>query len=354
MTSPVLPPGFGMTGPAGETPTSLHRVLVTGGGGFLGSHLSERLLRAGSWVTCLDNFSTGSRANVAHLASHPRFRLLDHDVTVPFEPEDAYTAVFHLASPASPPAYPSAPVETLRAGSEGTENALEVARRARAVFLLASTSEVYGDPDVHPQPESYRGNVLTTGPRSIYDEAKRYAEALTMAYHRAHGVATRIVRIFNTYGPRLAPGYGRAISTFIRQARDGGPLTVYGDGSQTRSFCYVDDLVGGIVSAARLADHEPVNLGNPDERSILEVARLVLRVTGSRSGIEFLPLPEDDPHVRRPDISRACRLLGWEPCVYLEEGIRRTVAWFDRASFAFRSPGAARPKSLASLGGGPA
>ena len=240
--------------------------------------------------------------------------------------------MLNFASPASPPAYLAAPIHTLKVGALGTLHALGLAKRSGASFLLASTSEVYGDPEVRPQPESYRGNVSTTGPRGVYDEAKRFAEAATMAYHRAHGVDTRIVRIFNTYGPRLAPGDGRAVPNFISQALHGQPLTVYGDGSQTRSFCYVDDLIDGIVALLRSGEPEPVNLGNPDERSILELAEAVIEATGSDSEIVFEPLPEDDPKIRCPDITRARAILGWAPRVSLEEGLTRTVAWFREGS----------------------
>jgi dTDP-glucose 4,6-dehydratase len=304
------------------------RVLITGGAGFLGSHLCDRFLNQGADVWCLDNYLTGSFANVAHLVEHPRFRLVEHDITTPYYPEVPPTAVLHLASPASPPAYLANPIHTLKVGGLGTLHALGIAKDCSSVFLLASTSEVYGDPEVRPQPESYRGNVSTTGPRGVYDEGKRYAEALTMAYHRVHGVDTRILRIFNTYGPRLSPGDGRAVPNFISQALAGEPLTVYGDGSQTRSFCYVDDLVDGILALLRSGATKPINIGNPDERSILELAELVLEVTGSDSEILFEPLPVDDPRVRCPDITRARRLLGWAPKVELEEGLARTVEWF--------------------------
>ncbi len=304
------------------------RILITGGAGFLGSHLCERFLGEGAEVTCVDNYLTGSRANVAHLEGSARFTLLEHDITRPLFPDERPDAVLHFASPASPPAYLANPIHTLKVGALGTLHALGLAKATGARFLLASTSEVYGDPEVRPQPETYRGNVSTTGPRGVYDEGKRFAEALTMAYHRGHGVATRIVRIFNTYGPRLAPADGRAVPNFISQALVGEPLTVYGDGSQTRSFCYVDDLVEGIVALLRSDEPEPVNLGNPDERSILELAHSVLDATGSRSEIVFEPLPTDDPRVRCPDIGRAVGILGWRPRVTLEDGLARTVAWF--------------------------
>jgi dTDP-glucose 4,6-dehydratase len=303
-------------------------VLITGGAGFVGSHLCDAFLARGAEVTCLDNFLTGSRANVAHLADNGSFHLVDHNIVEPFFPAVSPTHVLHFASPASPPQYLANPIHTLKVGGLGTLHALGLAKAAGARFVLASTSEVYGDPEVNPQPESYWGNVSSVGPRGVYDEAKRYAEALTMAYHRAHGVDTRIVRIFNTYGPRLAPGDGRAIPNFISQALAGESLTIYGDGSQTRSFCYVDDLVRGILALVEDGPAEPVNLGNPDERSIAELARLVLEVTGSDSVIDHRELPIDDPKVRCPDISRARELLGWVPTVSLEDGLALTVDWF--------------------------
>jgi dTDP-glucose 4,6-dehydratase len=313
-------------------------VLITGGAGFLGSHLCERFIDLGAHVVCLDNYLTGSPTNVEHLFDHPRFLLIEHDITTPFFPDEPPTHVLHFASPASPPAYLANPIHTLKVGGLGTLHSLGIAKDAGAAFMLASTSEVYGDPDVRPQPESYRGNVSTTGPRGVYDEGKRYSEALTMAYHRGHGVDTRIVRIFNTYGPRLAPGDGRAVPNFISQALAGEPLTVYGDGSQTRSFCYVDDLVDGILALLESGEHEPVNLGNPDERSILELAELVIQVAGGGSRIEFEPLPEDDPRVRCPDTGRARSLLGWEPRVPLEEGLARTVEWYRSRAGALGAP----------------
>ena len=308
------------------------RILITGGAGFLGSHLCERFLGEGAEVVCLDNYLTGSRANVAQLEGRPGFTLVEHDVTKPYWPDEPPTSVLHFASPASPPAYLANPIHTLKVGGLGTLHALGIAKDAGASFLLASTSEVYGDPEVRPQPESYRGNVSTTGPRGVYDEGKRYSEALTMAYRRGHGVDTRIVRIFNTYGPRLAPADGRAVPNFISQALSGEPLTVYGDGSQTRSFCYVDDLVDGIIALLRSGEPEPVNLGNPDERSILDLAKAVLVATGSDSEIVFEPLPVDDPKVRCPDITRARAILGWSPKVTLEDGLERTVEWFRAAA----------------------
>jgi len=302
-------------------PTSL----VTGGAGFLGSHLCEALLEKGHRVVCLDNLETGSLANVEHLRSD-EFAFLPQDLTRHVELPETLDYVYHLASPASPIDYLRLPLQTLKVGSHGTHNALGLAKVHRARFLLASTSEVYGDPQVHPQPETYWGHVNPIGPRGVYDEAKRYAEALTMAYHRQQGVDTAIVRIFNTYGARMRPHDGRAIPTFIRQALEEKPLTVFGDGSQTRSFCYVDDLIRGLILLAESGEHMPVNIGNPAEMSLLELAEAVIAATGSSSPIVFEALPVDDPQVRQPDITRARQLLGWEPEVSLEEGLRRTLA----------------------------
>lgn len=304
------------------------RVLVTGGAGFVGSHLCRRLLEQGAEVISLDNFLTGRRSNVEPLVEDPRFRLLEHDLRRPVPLEEPISAILHLASPASPAAYLANPIATLEVGSLGTLHALELAARAGADFLLASTSEVYGDPEVSPQPESYRGNVSSTGPRSVYDESKRFAEAATMAFHRARGLRTRIARIFNCYGPGMAAGDGRAIPEFVRRALDGEPVVVFGDGSQTRSFCYVEDLVDGLLALLRSDERDPVNLGNPDERTLLEVARLVVRLCESDSPIRFAALPEDDPRSRRPDITRARTILGWEPRTGLEEGLARTISWF--------------------------
>ncbi len=304
------------------------RVLITGAAGFLGSHLSDRFLAAGHAVIGMDNLITGSPANLRHLENHPEFRLVRHDVTTYMEVPHELDAVLHFASPASPADYLELPIQTLKVGSLGTHKALGLAKAKGARFLLASTSEVYGDPQVHPQPESYWGHVNPIGPRGVYDEAKRFAEALAMAYHRAHGVETRIARIFNSYGPRMRPDDGRVVSNFIVQALRGEPLTVYGDGSQTRSFCYVSDLVEGIHRLFHEGDAEPVNLGNPKEFTIRELADEVLSATGSTAGIRHLPLPVDDPQVRQPDISRARRLLGWEPSVPLEEGLARTIEYF--------------------------
>jgi dTDP-glucose 4,6-dehydratase len=301
-------------------PTSL----VTGGAGFLGSHLCEALLAKGHRVICLDNLETGSLANVEHLRSDA-FAFVAQDLTQHVDLPEPLDFVYHLASPASPIDYLRLPLQTLKVGSHGTHNALGLAKVHRARFLLASTSEVYGDPQVHPQPETYWGHVNPIGPRGVYDEAKRYAEALTMAYHRQQGVDTAIVRIFNTYGARMRPHDGRAIPTFIRQALEQKPLTVFGDGSQTRSFCYVDDLIRGLILLAESGEHMPVNIGNPAEMSLLELAEAVVAATGSSSSIVFEALPVDDPQVRQPDITRARQLLGWEPEVGLEEGLRRTL-----------------------------
>jgi dTDP-glucose 4,6-dehydratase len=298
--------------------------LVTGGSGFLGSHLCDELLARGHRVICVDNFDTGSLANIHHLRA-PEFTFLHTDVTQPFFVEEPVDVVYHFASPASPIDYLRLPLHTLKVGSYGTHNTLGLAKLHRARFLTASTSEVYGDPQVHPQPESYWGHVNPIGPRGVYDEAKRYAEALTMAYHRQQGVDTAIVRIFNTYGPRMRPHDGRAIPTFLRQALQDRPITVFGDGSQTRSFCYVSDLIDGIIRLAESGYHDPVNIGNPNEFTLLELAKTVIEVTGSRSEIVFEALPTDDPQVRQPDISLARELLGWEPTVALREGLRRTL-----------------------------
>ena len=296
--------------------------VVTGGAGFLGSHLCEALLAKELRVICVDNLDTGNLQNIEHIRDDS-FVFLNHDVTHHIELDEDIDFVFHLASPASPIDYARLPLHTLRVGSYGTHNALGLAKFKRARFLLASTSEVYGDPLIHPQPESYWGNVNPIGPRGVYDEAKRYSEALTMAYHRQQGVDTRIVRIFNTYGPRMRPFDGRAVPTFVRQALANKPLTVFGDGSQTRSFCYVDDLVRGLILLAESGEHKPVNIGNPTEMTLLELARAVVKVTGSSSEIVFEALPVDDPQVRKPDITRARELLGWEPQVGLEEGLGR-------------------------------
>ena len=303
------------------------RVLVTGAAGFLGSHLTDRLLSEGHSVAGVDNLSTGDAENLAHLSNEPRFQFEERDICEPFDP-GAVDYVFNLASPASPPEYMRLAIETMRVGSAGTENTLAIAARYGAGFLHASTSECYGDPLVHPQPEDYWGNVNPVGPRSVYDEAKRFSEALVMAYHRSRGVNTHLVRIFNTYGPRLHPSDGRVISNFIMQALRGEPLTVYGDGSQTRSFCYVDDLIEGILRLSRSDEHYPVNIGNPVEFTILECAQAVLDVTGSASELRMEPLPQDDPTRRRPDITKARELLGWEPKISLKEGLAKSLPFF--------------------------
>jgi dTDP-glucose 4,6-dehydratase len=298
--------------------------LVTGGAGFLGSHLCDHLLARGYRVVCIDNLDTGSLHNIEHIRDES-FVFLNQDVTEPVLVEEPVDVVFHLASPASPIDYLRLPLHTLKVGAYGTHHMLGVAKFKRARFLLASTSEVYGDPQVHPQPETYWGHVNTIGPRGVYDEAKRYAEALTMAYHRQQGVDTCIARIFNTYGPKMRPHDGRAIPTFVRQALENKPLTVFGDGSQTRSFCFVDDLIRGLILLAESGEHLPVNLGNPREMTLLELAETVIRVTGSSSEIVFEALPVDDPQVRQPDITRARQVLGWEPEIDLEEGLRRLL-----------------------------
>ncbi|MGA9671279.1 MAG: UDP-glucuronic acid decarboxylase family protein [Terracidiphilus sp.] len=307
------------------------RILVTGAAGFLGSHLTDRLLRDGHSVVGVDNFSTGSPENLAHLAHEPRFTFVEWDICNPFTPENdpgPLHYVFNMASPASPPEYLRLAIETLRVGSAGTENTLEIAARNGAGYLHASTSECYGDPLEHPQSEDYWGNVNPVGPRSVYDEAKRFSEALVMAYHRQRGVNTHLVRIFNTYGPRLHPSDGRVISNFIMQALRGEPLTIYGSGTQTRSFCYVDDLIEGIVRLSQSNEHYPVNIGNPVEFTILECAQAVLEATGSSSELRYEPLPQDDPTRRCPDITKARVLLGWEPRTQLREGLAKSLDFF--------------------------
>jgi len=298
--------------------------VVSGGAGFLGSHLCEALLARGDEVICLDNLETGSLDNIAHLEGE-RFEFRNVDVTEHVEIDDEIDFVFHLASPASPIDYLRLPLQTLKVGAEGTRNMLGLAKHKRARFLLASTSEVYGDPEVHPQTEEYWGHVNPIGPRGVYDEAKRYAEALTMAYHRQQGVNTCIVRIFNTYGPRMRPHDGRAIPTFLRQALQDKPITVFGEGEQTRSFCFVDDLIRGLILLADSDFHMPVNIGNPDEKTILELAEAVIAATESRSEVVYEALPVDDPQTRRPDTTRAREILGWEPQVDLAEGLRVTI-----------------------------
>ncbi len=304
------------------------RAVVTGGAGFLGSHLCDLLIEKGWEVLCLDNLVTGSDANVSHLLSHPRFRFVRQDVTRYIEVPGPVDAVLHFASPASPPDYLKLPIQTLKVGALGTHNALGLALAKKAKFMQASTSECYGDPEVSPQPESYWGRVNPIGPRGVYDEAKRFAEALTMAYHRSHGLDTRIVRIFNTYGPRMRLNDGRALPNFLYQALSGDPITVYGDGKQTRSFCYVSDLLDGIHRLLESDEHEPVNIGNPHEITILEFAERVRRLVGATTPIVFRPLPQDDPKQRCPDITKARRILHWEPKVNLEEGLKPTYEYF--------------------------
>jgi len=304
------------------------RLLVTGAAGFLGSHLCDRLLAQGHTVVGMDNLLTGAPANLSHLEHHRGFQFVRHDVSTFIDVRGPLDGILHFASPASPIDYLEYPIPTLKVGALGTHNALGLAKAKGARFFLASTSEVYGDPLVHPQPETYWGNVNPVGPRGVYDEAKRFAEAMTMAYHRYHGLDTRIARIFNTYGPRMRPNDGRVVSNFIVQALRGEPLTVYGDGSQTRSFCYVDDLIEGIVRLFERGDTEPTNIGNPREFTVRQLATQVLALTGSKSPVAERPLPVDDPKVRQPDITRARAVLGWEPQVPLEEGLRRTIAYF--------------------------
>ena len=299
--------------------------LVTGGAGFLGSHLCDYLLGRGNRVICVDNLETGSLSNIHHIRGE-EFRFLNLDITSHFEVDEPVDVIYHMASPASPIDYARLPLHTLKVGAYGTHNSLGLAKRKRARFLIASTSEVYGDPLIHPQPESYWGNVNPIGPRGVYDEAKRYAEALTMAYLRQQGLDTCIARIFNTFGPKMRPNDGRAIPTFLRQALTDKPVTVFGDGSQTRSFCYVDDLIRGLGALAESGVHEPVNLGNPHEMTLLEMAEAVVELTESRSEIVFEALPVDDPKVRQPDIARARDLLGWEPQLSVRDGLERTIA----------------------------
>src|SRR3989441_4225623 len=314
--------------PAGLQPISV----VTGAAGFLGSHLTDRLLAGGHRVIAIDNLVTGSAANIGHLAGNENYRFIKHNVSnFIFLPEEKIDYVFHFASPASPIDYLELPIPTLKVGALGTHNALGLAKAKEASFILASTSETYGDPLVHPQKEDYWGNINPIGPRGVYDEAKRFAEAMTMAYHRYHNINTKIVRIFNTYGPRMRLRDGRVVPAFIGQALAGRPLTVFGDGSQTRSFCYVSDLIDGIFKLAMSDFHEPVNLGNPSERTIKQFATEIIRITATESTIEYKPLPVDDPKVRQPDISRAKKILGWEPKVQFEEGIKTTIEYFRNA-----------------------
>jgi dTDP-glucose 4,6-dehydratase len=319
------------------------RILITGAAGFLGSHLCDRFLAEGYSVVGMDNFITGSPANIEHLRGNPAFEFIEHNVSTHIDVPGALNGVLHFASPASPVDYLELPIQTLKVGSLGTLNTLGVAKAKGARYLLASTSEVYGDPEVHPQREDYWGHVNPIGPRGVYDEAKRFAEAMTMAYHRYHHVDTRIIRIFNTYGPRMRPGDGRVVSNFIVQALRGDPLTVYGDGSQTRSFCYASDEVDGIWRLFNSDEHEPVNIGNPNEFTILELAELVIELTGSASQIDWRPLPVDDPKVRRPDITKARARLGWEPRVQLREGLERTIPYFRTT---LEADGAAAARTL--------
>ncbi|MGI9601465.1 MAG: UDP-glucuronic acid decarboxylase family protein [Acidimicrobiales bacterium] len=304
------------------------RLVLTGGAGFLGSHLTDRLLARGDEVIAFDNFVTGRASNIDHLSDHDRYRFVEHDVSEPFSVDGAVDAVLHFASPASPPAYLAKPIETLEVGSRGTQNGLDLARDHQARFFMASTSEVYGDPQVHPQQEDYWGHVNPVGPRSCYDEAKRFSEAITMAYHRHHGVDVRIVRIFNTYGPRMRADDGRVVSNFLVQALSGQAITIYGDGRQTRSFCYVDDEISGFLALLDSDLTVPCNIGNPGEFTISELAELVIEVTGSSSEIVYRDLPQDDPMQRRPDITRARQELGWEPSVDLRIGLEKTAEYF--------------------------
>jgi dTDP-glucose 4,6-dehydratase len=304
------------------------RYLITGGAGFIGSHLCESFLGQGHDVICMDNYSTGAQQNIASFAANRRFTFMDHNVSRYIEVQQPLDFVLHFASPASPVDYLELPIPTLKVGSLGTHNALGLAKAKNAVFLLASTSEVYGDPLVRPQHEEYWGNVNPVGPRGVYDEAKRFAEAMTMAYHRYHGLDTRIVRIFNTYGPRMRMQDGRVVPNFILQALKGEPLTVYGQGEQTRSFQYVDDLVAGIGRLLASGEHYPVNIGNPHEMTVLQFAKKILQLTGSKSEISYRPLPQDDPQVRQPDITKAKKLLNWEPRVDLDDGLKQTIDYF--------------------------
>ncbi len=308
----------------------MSRVLITGGAGFIGSHLCDRFLAEGDEVVCMDNFLTGSPDNIAHLFGNPKFKFIQYNVTDFIYVEGKIDAVLHFASPASPIDYLKLPIQTLKVGSLGTHKALGFAKAKGARFLLASTSEVYGDPLIHPQREEYWGNVNPIGVRGVYDEAKRFGEAMTMAYHRYHGLDTRIVRIFNTFGPRMRLEDGRVLPAFMQQALLGEDLTAFGDGMQTRSFCYVDDLVDGIVRLLRSEYTEPVNIGNPDEITILQFAKEIIELTGSKSKISFKPLPEDDPKVRQPDITKAKAILGWEPKVPRTEGLKRTIGYFKK------------------------
>jgi dTDP-glucose 4,6-dehydratase len=308
------------------------RILITGGAGFIGSHLCERLLANGNQVICMDNFLTGKKENIRHLFKNRRFEFINHNVSNYIKVDGKVDYILHFASPASPADYLNYPIQTLKVGSLGTHNALGLAKAKGARFLLASTSEVYGDPKVHPQPEDYWGNVNCIGPRGVYDEAKRFAEAMVMAYHRVHKLDTRIVRIFNTYGERMREDDGRAIPAFIGQALKNKPITVFGKGRQTRSFCYISDMVEGILKLMQSDIHEPVNIGNPSEYTIMELAEMIVNISGSKSRIVFKALPVDDPKVRRPDITRAKRFIKWQPKVGVKQGLKRTVEWFKRQS----------------------
>jgi dTDP-glucose 4,6-dehydratase len=303
-------------------------VVITGGAGFIGSHLCDRLIKEGFRVICLDNFITGKLGNIEHLLQDKNFRLIEHNVTRYIKIKGKADYVLHFASPASPDDYLKYPIQTLKVGSLGTHNALGLAKVKKAKFMLASTSEIYGDPQVHPQPESYWGNVNCVGPRGVYDESKRFAEAITMAYHRVHKIDTKIVRIFNSYGERMRINDGRVVPNFINQALNNKPLTVYGQGSQTRSFCYIDDLIEGLIRLMRSGINEPINLGNPGEFTVLELAKLVIKLTGTKSKIVFKPLPQDDPRQRQPDITQAKKFLKWQPKVELKEGLQKTIEWF--------------------------
>ena len=303
--------------------------LITGGAGFLGSYLCERFLKEGYKVICMDNLITGSRSNIASLESNPNFKFIKHDVSKYIDIDGEIDIILHFASPASPVDYLNYPIQTLKVGSLGTHNALGVAKAKKAKFLLASTSEVYGDPEVHPQPESYYGHVNCIGPRGVYDEAKRFAEAIAMAYHKTHKLDTRIIRIFNTYGPRIRKDDGRVIPNFINQALKNKDITVYGDGKQTRSFCFVSDLIEGIYLLSQSDIHDPVNIGNPVELKIIDMAKKIIKITGSKSKIAHKDLPKDDPRVRQPDIAKARKLLNWKPKIALEQGLKETIKWFS-------------------------
>lgn len=305
-------------------------ILITGGAGFIGSHLCRRLLCEDNLIICVDNFITGSEENIEDLLRRPNFRLINHDISQSFYIEENLDWVLHFASPASPKDYLEHPIKTIKVGTLGTHNCLGIVRAKNARFLLASTSEIYGDPQVHPQPEEYHGNVNPIGPRSCYDEAKRAAEALSFAYYRQHNLNIKIVRIFNTYGPHMRLDDGRVVSNFIHQALTGKEITVYGDGSQTRSFCYIDDLIGGIVKFMQVDYTGPINFGNPNEFTVRELADKIIRLTNSKSEIKFLPLPEDDPRQRQPDTAKAKKFLNWQPEVSLDEGLKRTIPWFEK------------------------